>query len=137
MEVEVKGGLRRRFKRWYCGVILVSPEAELPTPACTPPGAPSLPLTAPLLQQSQVIRPFSSGLSFIMGVPAGVPGFLMLPGRAGGGGTGHISLHKEQLACPFVQPKLSLDPQEHPSRGAPHPCWTAELPSVKRIEIGK
>lgn len=24
------------------------------------------------------------GLSFIMGVPAGVPGFLMLPGRAGG-----------------------------------------------------
>jgi len=84
MEVEVKGGLRRRFKRWYCGVILVSPEAELPTPACTPPGAPSLPLTAPLLQQSQVIRPFSSGLSFIMGVPAGVPGFLMLPGRAGG-----------------------------------------------------
>lgn len=54
-----------------------------------------------------------------------------------GSGTGHIFLHKEQLACPFVQPKLSLDPQEHPSRGAPHCCWTAELPSVKRIEIGK
>ena len=49
MEVEVKGGLRRRFKRWYCGVILVSPGVELPIPAYTQSGAPSLPLTAPLL----------------------------------------------------------------------------------------
>lgn len=57
--------------------------------------------------------------------------------RSWGSGTGHISLHKEQLACTFVQSKLSLDSKEHPSRGGPHPCWTAELPSVTRTEIGK
>lgn len=53
-----------------------------------------------------------------MGVPAGVPGFLMLPGGAGEWNWSHL-LHKEQLALSFVQSKLSLDSKEHPSKGGP------------------
>lgn len=79
----------------------LSPGAELPTSAYTPPGAPRLPLIAPLLYESQVMCWFSSGLNSITGVPARSFGLLMLQGRAGGVQLVPSLYMKSSLSVPF------------------------------------
>lgn len=105
---------------------------HLPTPHLVHPGSPS----APLLYQSQVTCQFSSGLGFIMGVPAGAPGLLMLPGRAGGVELIPSPYTKSSWSVPSSNQNCLWIPRSIPQR-APHPSWTAEPSSVKAIEIGK
>lgn len=59
---------------------------------------------------------FSSGLSFITGIPAEAwaPDAVR---ESWGSGAGPMFLHEGQLVCLFLQPNPSLNLQEHLSRG--------------------
>lgn len=97
-------------------MILVSPGAELPTPAYTPPGAPRLPLSTTFIAE-----PGDMSVQFRIGLYYGCSSRGPWPPDAAreswGSGADPIFLHEEQLVRPFLQSKLSLDPQEHPAEG--------------------
>lgn len=80
---------------------------------------------------------FSSGLSFITGIPAGGPGFLMLPGRAGGVETVPTLCRKskEQRAKSgwSLSPTQTISGSpEAAQQRVPHPSWRAKPPATKQ-----
>lgn len=100
-----------------------------------PPGTPSLPLTAPLSPEPGDMS-VQYRVELYYGCSSRGPWVSDAARRSWGSGTGHISLHKEQTGCPLASQNCLWIPRSIPAEGALI-CWTAELPSVTRIEIGK